>query len=132
MRPLDSAPSFARNCWSKPSTSIVHHVTPGPGLISVAARNTKITIAVPTSVARASGSSSRTSRHIRNTTMHMEPEKMISWLYGILVSPIVIENAANTRPPPRIHQLTAVSPRSPCTMVWTCSWVSPCALRRRA
>ncbi len=59
-----------RTAGRSPARRSIHQVTPGPGLSSVAARNTKITSAVPTSVARACGSSSRTSRHIRNTTMH--------------------------------------------------------------
>ena len=44
----------------------------------------KITIAVPIRVARASGSSSRVSFAMRNTTIASEPAKMISWLHGEL------------------------------------------------
>src|SRR6266849_5629239 len=54
-------PSVAMNCWSKPSASIAHQLEPAPGLGT--ARNANTTIAVPTRKLRASGSSSRVSRH---------------------------------------------------------------------
>ena len=40
--------------------------------------------------------------------MSIEPAKMISWLYGTSVRPMVMVKITNTRLPPRIHQLGEV------------------------
>ena len=54
------------------------------------------------------GSSTFTRRLMRNTTISIEPAKMISWLYGTSVRPMVTVKITNTRLPPRIHQLGGV------------------------
>jgi hypothetical protein len=100
--------SVARNCWSNLRTSIIHQVEPAPGPGS--ARNTKTTSAVPTRVARESGSSSRTSFHIRKRMIAIEAPKTISCAAGTLPRPTLKLTTANARPPPRIHQLIGGRP----------------------
>jgi hypothetical protein len=68
--------SSARNGSSKPKMSISHQVAPAPG--PGTARKMKMMTAVPTSVRRAAGLSSLSSFAIRNSTITIEPAKMIS------------------------------------------------------
>ena len=113
--------SSDRNCWSKPSLSIIHQVEPCPGVGT--ARNTNMMIAVPTSVRRESTSSTLTRRDIRNTMIAIDPRKMISWLYGISPSPMLRVNTTKTRLPPSIHQFGAGA--SACTLTMCQASVRP-------
>ena len=97
-----------KNCPSKLSSSIIHQVEPGPG--DGVARNMKMTIAVPISVARASGASARVSLAIRNTMMAKEPAKISSCAYSKLLKPTASVKTTNRKPPPRIHQFGCVLP----------------------
>ena len=122
--------SVARNCWSNLRASIIHHVEPAPGPGS--ARNTKTTSAVPTRVVRESGSSSRTSFHIRNTMIAIDALKMISCAPGTLPRPTLRLTTANARPPPRIHQFTGGRPGCESSIASMREASNPRAASRRA
>ena len=66
-------------------------------------------MAVPINDLRASGSNSRSSLCMRNSTMIMEPENTISCANGTLPTPIAKVKEANTKLPPKIHQFGLVS-----------------------
>ena len=116
---LPISDSTDRNCWSKPSSSIIHQVEPAPGPGS--ARNTKITTAVPISVARASGESSRVRRHISVRMIAIETPNISSCAKGTPPSPTASDIAAKAIPPPSTHQFTG----GRCA--WTSSAASACA-----